>query len=204
MGRIKQTQLITRTEQQAGPFSNNKPHLKKKITVQSQRTDLGRACPPRFQGILGSRSVVVRQKVSRWKNNLAFLFKLWKLHIWWVYSSKVIHPLSTSAFPYMNQHSFCCVIYLFARRVHQRELPITTFQIVPNTSRQEVTAAITSVHLSLCRMLEDDLKISSDEEEAEQKVSSLCSSPILSSMQIAPCFRFPFVLQFLMNSRTSR
>lgn len=44
-------------------------------------------------------------------------------------------------------------------------------------------AAITRVPLSLCSMLEDDLKISSDEEEAEQKVSSrpfiyLCKSPL--------------------------
>lgn len=35
-------------------------------------------------------------------------------------------------------------------------------------------------------MLEDDLKISSDEEEAEQKVSSLCSLSIHSAVQIIP------------------
>lgn len=45
-------------------------------------------------------------------------------------------------------------------------------------------APITQVPLSLCRMLEDDLKISSDEEEAEQQVSSLCSPLVDSWLRI--------------------
>ena len=89
-------------------------------------------------------------------------------NIW--YSAQMPYPLSTTLFPpdVHHQRCFCCVINPFARKVLQRELQI----MQPNTSRRRVTAAVTRVPLSLCRMLEDDLKISSDEEEAEQQVSS--------------------------------
>ncbi|KAG7223604.1 hypothetical protein INR49_028497 [Caranx melampygus] len=60
--------------------------------------------------------------------------------------------------------------------------------IRPNASRQEVTAAVTRVSLSLCRMLEDDLKISSDEEEAEQQVSD---KPKARGTALSPIYRTP-------------
>lgn len=69
-------------------------------------------------------------------------------------------------------------------------MQIVAFRILPENRRQKVKSALTGVPLSMCRMLEDDLKISSDEEEAEQQVSILCSS-FFHSLTAHHCLLFP-------------
>lgn len=96
---------------------------------------------------------------------------------------------------------FCCVINpLTKKKALERELQITTCHNQTNASRQEVTAAITHVSVSLCRMLEDDLKISSDEEEAEQQVSSLCCLSSYSAAAYDPSLRLLLHLSFSVSS----
>lgn len=112
--------------------------------------------------------------------------------------------MSASSFPNMNHQLaafFCCVINpLTKKKALERESQITTCHNRTNASRQEVTAAITRVSVSLCRMLEDDLKISSDEEEAEQQVSSLCCPSSYSAAAYDPSLRLLLHLSFSVSS----
>lgn len=130
---IKQAHSVRNTGQQAGHFA---------LTPGYNLDGLISANVPPicFWGIFGCWSAVVRQKVSRWKNNLAFVCKAVKASGHLFCSGEVLHPLFTSPFPNMNRCFSCCVI-----NVHQRELAITTGSIRHNTSRQEVTPAITPV-----------------------------------------------------------